>query len=133
MKNHNREDLSPEALAMYRENILDHARHPRHFGPLPNAKCRGRATNPLCGDEGEIFLAFGNDGRAERISFEGKGCAISQASLSLLTEAVKGKTREELKALTDEDIFALLRIPITYTRNQCALLSLRALKKALTE
>jgi nitrogen fixation protein NifU and related proteins len=83
---------------LYRDVILDHNRHPRNFGALADANGHAEGHNPLCGDR--LSLSVRIDGeRIEDIRFEGKGCAISTASASLMTEAVKGKERGEVRAL----------------------------------
>jgi nitrogen fixation NifU-like protein len=86
---------------LYQEVILDHSRHPRHFGPLDKATHKAEGYNPLCGDRVTVMLALGPDGRVADIKFQGKGCAISQASASLMTEMLAGRTREEAKKLMD--------------------------------
>jgi nitrogen fixation NifU-like protein len=83
---------------LYQEVILDHNKHPRHFGVLKDATHQAQGKNPLCGDEVTIYLKV-NDGKIEDVSFEGHGCAISTASASLMTEALLGKTLEEAEAL----------------------------------
>jgi len=83
---------------LYQEVILDHSRRPRNFGALDEANRAARGDNPLCGDN-LVLAARVRDGRLEDVSFEGAGCAISVASASLMTEAVKGKSVEEAEAL----------------------------------
>ncbi|HEX7122791.1 MAG TPA: SUF system NifU family Fe-S cluster assembly protein [Gemmatimonadaceae bacterium] len=80
---------------LYQSVILDHNRTPRNFGRLPDANRHAEGKNPLCGDELSIWLRLGGDDRIEEVKFEGSGCAISKASASLMTGAVKGKTRAE--------------------------------------
>ena len=89
-----------ELADLYRDVILDHNRAPRNFGPLEHANALAEGFNPLCGDQLTVRLDLADD-RIENIRFEGQGCAISTASASLMTEAVKGKTREEALALFD--------------------------------
>jgi nitrogen fixation NifU-like protein len=84
---------------LYQEVILDHSRHPRHFGALADATHRGEGYNPLCGDRVTVYLHLDGGDRIENISFEGKGCAISQASASLMTDLVKGRTIAEAEKL----------------------------------
>jgi nitrogen fixation NifU-like protein len=84
---------------LYQEVILDHSRHPRHFGALADATHRGEGYNPLCGDRVTVYLHLDGTDRIEDISFEGKGCAISQASASLMTDLVKGRTVPEAEKL----------------------------------
>ena len=89
-----------ELTDLYRDVILDHNRRPRNFGPLEQAQAVAEGVNPLCGDRLTLRLSLAGD-RIENIRFEGQGCAISTASASLMTEAVKGKTRGEALALFD--------------------------------
>ncbi len=84
---------------LYQEVILDHSRHPRHFGPLEGATHVGEGYNPLCGDRVKIYLVLGADNRIADITFEGKGCAISQASASLMTDMLTGRTLDEAEKL----------------------------------
>jgi nitrogen fixation protein NifU and related proteins len=84
---------------LYQEVILDHSRHPRHFGPLAGANHVGEGYNPLCGDRVKVYLAVDSDGRIGDVSFEGRGCAISQASASLMTDLIKGRTVAEAEKL----------------------------------
>ncbi len=114
---------------MYRDYILDHYRNPRNTGDLPGATHTYHDTNPLCGDEITMALRI-EDGRVADVRFEGKGCAISQASASILTEDVKGKTLEEVRVIDRQRIFENLGIPISPARVKCALLGLKALKGA---
>ena len=86
---------------LYQEVILDHSRHPRHFGVLENATHKAEGFNPLCGDKVNVTLVLGADGRVSDINFTGKGCAISQASASLMTEMLAGRTLEEAQKLMD--------------------------------
>jgi len=85
---------------LYQEMILDHSRHPRHFGELENATNRAEGYNPLCGDRVTVTLML-KDGRVADIKFTGKGCAISQASASMMVELLAGRTLEEAQALMD--------------------------------
>ena len=85
---------------LYQEVILDHSRHPRHFGSLAHATHQGQGHNPLCGDKVIVYLQVDDAGRIADIAFEGRGCAISQASASLMTELVVGRTIEEVESLT---------------------------------
>ena len=94
---------------LYRDVILDHNRHPRNFGPLADASHHAEGNNPLCGDCLSLALRVNGD-RIEEIRFEGSGCAISTASASLMTEAVKGKDRSSVRQLF-ERMHALLTQP----------------------
>ncbi len=113
--------------ALYRENILDHYRYPRNKGHLEQADVTYHDHNPFCGDEITIELNI-EDGRVVQAAFDGRGCAISQASASMMTEEIVGKTLEELRAWTKDDILDLLGIEIGPVRLKCALLPLKALK-----
>ena len=86
---------------LYQEVILDHSRHPRHFGALDNATHKADGHNPLCGDRVTIMLALDAAGRVADIKFQGKGCAISQASASMMTEMLAGRTQAEAQKLMD--------------------------------
>jgi nitrogen fixation protein NifU and related proteins len=112
----------------YRENILDHYRHPRNTGTLEHASHSHEDYNPLCGDKIRIDLHVNADNIVDEIVFSGKGCAISQASASMLTEMIKGKSLEEAKKIGKEDILEALGIEIGPVRLKCALLSLKVLK-----
>jgi nitrogen fixation NifU-like protein len=112
---------------IYKDIILDYYRNPRNFGDLPEPDVRAKDSNPLCGDIIEMQLKI-KDGRVDDVRFKGKGCAISQASASMLTEAVKGKTLDEVKALGKADVLELIGIDPGPTRIKCALLGLKVLK-----
>jgi nitrogen fixation protein NifU and related proteins len=117
---------------LYREVILDHYKNPRGHGALEDAHAHAEGQNPLCGDEVSIFVRFGDDGETiEDIGFEGRGCAISQAATSMLTEMVKGRKAEEVAVLPKEDLLEEIGIPLTPIRLKCAILGLGVLKVAL--
>jgi nitrogen fixation protein NifU and related proteins len=115
---------------LYRDFILDHYRNPRNAGTLSTPDATFEDNNPLCGDKIRMDLRL-RDGIIEDIKFAGRGCAISQASASLLTEAVKGKTVAEVEKIGKEDVLENLGIPISAARLKCALLGLKVLKLAL--
>ena len=115
---------------IYKDIILDYYRNPRNFGDLPDADVRAKDSNPLCGDIIEMQLKIG-DGKIDEIRFKGKGCAISQASASMLTELAKGKTLDQIKAMGKTDVLNLLGIDPGPTRIKCALLGLKVLKLAV--
>lgn len=117
-------------LDIYSENILDNFNSPRNFGILENSDTSAKDLNPLCGDEIEMFLRI-NDGTVSEIKFNGKGCAISQATASILTEAMKGKRIEEISAMQEYNIYDLLGVQLSPMRAKCALLSLKVLKLAV--
>jgi nitrogen fixation NifU-like protein len=112
---------------IYKDIILDYYRNPRNFGELSNPDVRAKDSNPLCGDIIEMQLKI-NDGKVEDARFKGKGCAISQASASMLTEVVKGKSLDEVKAMSKTDVLNLLGIDPGPTRIKCALLGLKVMK-----
>ena len=124
--------MTSEFDQLYREVILDHYKNPRNHGVIEDADAHAEGKNPLCGDETEIFVKFGSDGATiEDIKFHGRGCAISQAATSMLTEMVKGKQASEVATLTRDDILEEVGIPLTPVRLKCALLGLTTLKLAL--
>lgn len=115
----------------YKENILDHYRNPRHKGTLEEPTHSYQDHNPLCGDVLQIDLHVNEEEIIDRVAFSGKGCAISQASASMLTEMLEGMPLEKAKQLDKEDILDLLGIEIGPTRMKCALLSLKVLKSGI--
>lgn len=117
-------------MSLYQDLILDHYRNPRHQGSLNTPTHQASAHNPTCGDKLEMQLLVKNDMIAD-VKFSGSGCAISQASASLLTEFVIGKTLTEVRALSKDDLLALLGVTLSPNRLKCALLSLETLSKAL--
>ncbi len=117
---------------LYREVILDHYKNPRGHGVLEDADARAEGQNPLCGDEVTISVKFGEDGDTiDDVGFEGRGCAISQAATSMLTEMVKGRKASEVAALPKEELLEEIGIPLTPVRLKCAILGLGVLKVAL--
>ena len=117
---------------MYREVILDHYKNPRGHGELDDADAHAEGQNPLCGDEVSIFVAFGEDGDTiDEVKFSGRGCAISQAATSMLTEMVKGRQATEIATLPKERLLEEIGIPLTPVRLKCAILGLGVLKVAL--
>lgn len=112
---------------LYRENILDHYQNPRNRGTLEKPDITYQDSNPLCGDEIRIDLGL-EDGVVREVRFSGKGCAISQASASMLTEVIKGKTVEEVKSLSKQELLDEVGIPLGPARIKCALLPYKVLK-----
>jgi nitrogen fixation protein NifU and related proteins len=115
---------------LYRDQILEHYKRPHNFGRLEEFDLDYEDNNPLCGDEQHIFVQLDDDGRVAEVSFEGKGCAISTAATSLLTDELQGKTREELLTMPKEVVLDLLGIDISATRMKCAMLGLKVTKSA---
>lgn len=118
---------------LYRDEILEHYRRPHNFGTLEDPDARYEGANPLCGDRITLMLEIGDDGRVTDVAFTGRGCAISQASTSMLTDEIRGKTVAEVEALRNKDVLDLLGIEISPARLKCALLSIDTLKKAIAE
>ena len=112
---------------LYREVILDHYQHPHNHGTLPNPTVTYEDSNPLCGDKIRMDLLVQN-GVVIDVRFSGRGCAISQASASMLTDEIKGKSLEEVKKIDKEKILEMIGIPLGPSRIKCALLSLKVLK-----
>ncbi len=116
----------------YQAQILEHYKHPHNRGLLEPATHRARESNPLCGDDITLTLRVDGSNRIEEARFDGEGCAISMASASLLTDAVKGKSLDEAAALERPAVLQSLGVPLSAVREQCALLPLRALKSAVS-
>jgi nitrogen fixation protein NifU and related proteins len=124
--------VSAEFEQLYREVILDHYKNPHNYGPLDGADAHAEGQNPLCGDEVSVSVRFAGDGETiEQIGFEGRGCAISQAATSMLTDIVKGKTATQVAELPKEELLEEIGIPLTPVRLKCAILGLGVLKVAL--
>jgi nitrogen fixation protein NifU and related proteins len=117
---------------LYREVILDHYKNPRGHGVIEDPDAQAEGMNPLCGDEVSIYVEFEDDGETiEDVKFSGRGCAISQASTSMLMEMVKGRKAQEIAELPKESLLDEIGIPLTPIRLKCALLGLGVLKVAL--
>ena len=117
---------------LYSETLLDHFRHPRNYGDLPDANISYESFNPLCGDRIRIAVTL-IDTIIEDARFKGDGCAISMAAASLLTELILGRDIEDVSTITDDRLIAALESDIKPARRQCALLPLEALRAALNE
>jgi nitrogen fixation NifU-like protein len=113
---------------MYREVILDHYKNPRFRGELDPADISYQDDNPLCGDMIRIDLRVDENNQVVECAFSGQGCAISQASASMLMEDIQGKSLEEIKEYSREDILDMLGIELGPVRLKCAMLSLKVLK-----
>ena len=113
---------------LYREQIIDLYEHPLNYGELDPNDFTYEEDNPLCGDVIRIDVLLDEEGRISDVRWRGEGCAISQASASLLTEQVKGMTLEEVKEFPKEKLLDLIGVPLSMARVKCALLSLKVLK-----
>ena len=116
---------------LYRELILDHYKNPHNHGLLETADASAEGQNPLCGDEVSVSVRLGEGGVIEDVGFEGRGCAISQAATSMLTDLVKGRPADDVAAMPKEELLDELGIPLTPVRLKCAILGLGVLKLAL--
>ena len=118
---------------LYRELILDHYKNPRNHGLVDPADGSAEGQNPLCGDEIAISVRFDGDDVVEAVGFDGRGCAISQAAASMLTELVVGKTAAEIAAMPKEELLEEIGVPLQQNpaRLKCALLGLGVLKLAV--
>ncbi len=115
----------------YQAQVLEHYKHPHNRGTLDPATHRAKESNPLCGDAILLTLRVDGSERIEDVRFDGEGCAISMASASLLTDALKGKTLREAGAVDRDAVLASLGVSLSSVREQCALLPWRALRSAL--
>ncbi len=115
---------------LYRDQILEHYKRPHNFGALEDADLEFEDNNPFCGDEQRVFIKLDADDKVSEVSFEGKGCAISTAATSLLTDELEGMSREQLLRLDKDFVLELLGIEISATRMKCALLGLKVVKSA---
>ena len=116
----------------YRENILDHYKNPRNAGHLEAPTATAEGVNPLCGDELSIELQV-DDGVVTDVRYNGRGCAISQAAASMLSDTIKGRRVDELACVGKDDVLEELGIPLTPIRLKCAMLSVGVLKVALNQ
>ena len=112
---------------LYREHILDHYQHPRNRGTIENPDITYEDANPLCGDLIRMDLNV-RDGRIDQVRFSGTGCSISQAAASMLCEAIEGKTLDEAKQISRDDMLEMLGIELGPVRLKCGLLALKTLK-----
>lgn len=117
--------------SIYRENILEHSKHPQNKGHLDPYDYAFEDTNPLCGDEVRIELRVDDNGTVTDVAFDGQGCAISQASASMLTEIILGMDVDEIKAMSKEELLEEIGIDLSPARLKCALLSFNVLKASL--
>ena len=115
---------------LYRDQILEHYKRPHNFGRVEDPDLEFEDTNPFCGDEQHVTIKLDAENRVTEIAFDGKGCAISTAATSLLTDELVGKSRDELLQLPKEFVLELLGIDISATRMKCAMLGLKVVKSA---
>lgn len=115
--------------SIYRDIILDHYRDPRNKGHLDHPDKIGDVTNTTCGDKLTLELKLDDAGKVASVAFNGQGCAVSQASASLVTEEMKGKSLDDIQKLNHDDVFRLLGGPVSAGRVNCALLVLKAVEK----
>ncbi len=118
--------------SMYSEVILDYYRNPPNKGQIANADSEAHEANTTCGDKLTVSLKIAN-GKVTQAKFDGTGCIISQASVSMLCEYIEGKTLKEIEKMKDEEALKLIGIKLTPMRLLCALLGLKAVKKALVK
>jgi nitrogen fixation protein NifU and related proteins len=123
-------EYHPSGTDAAHERLLDHARNPRGRGLLQPSDARARDLNPLCGDWVEVSLRFDAHGKVAEVGFEGVGCSVSQAAASMLFEAVRGRPRESLQAISDAEVYGLLGVELNNNRKKCAQVALRVLKQA---
>ena len=117
--------------SMYMENILDHYKNPQNKGKIEQPQIENKEKNPSCGDEIEVTATINNNNHITDIKYDGHGCAISQAAISMVTEEVKGKDIEEILKLKKENVLELLGIDIVPMRIKCAMLGLRVLQRGI--
>ena len=115
---------------IYRENILEHYRRPHNFGKLEKFSFKGNDSNPLCGDNFEIFVSVKKE-RVDDVKFSGGGCAISTAAISMLTDRIVGMKEEELRKISEEDVLKMIGVSLDVVRRKCGLLCLKVLNKGL--
>jgi nitrogen fixation NifU-like protein len=115
---------------LYRDQILEHYKRPHNFGRLERPDLEFEDTNPFCGDEQHVTIRLDEEDKVAGVAFEGKGCAISTAATSLLTDELVGMSREELLKLPKDFVLELLGIEISATRMKCAMLGLKVVKSA---
>ncbi len=120
-------------LDMYQENILEHYRNPRNKGRLDPTDVQAKENNPLCGDVIEVFIVVDEAGRVADLKFEGEGCAISQASMSILSDDLKGKSVDEIQKMGKDEILELVLVPLSPVRLKCATLGIKTVQKGIAQ
>lgn len=123
--------MAPNEEELYQEHVLDHYEDPFHRGSCPHATHAHEDDNPLCGDVVRMEAQIGPDGQLKELWFDGDGCCISQASASMLVEQMQGKTVDEVKAFTAEQMLELFQAALTPNRQKCCLLPWRVLQSTL--
>ena len=118
--------------SLYQENILEHYKHPHNKRRMEDTDVVQKGNNASCGDDLVLYLKWSTDSTLADVSFEGFGCAISQSGASMLTDKVKGLSKEEMLSLTAEDMYELYGVAIGPQREKCAMLALGTLKEALS-
>jgi nitrogen fixation NifU-like protein len=121
-------DAPKSAEDMYRDHILEHYKNPRNHGVLDPADIDHMEDNPLCGDDLRITIRLGAGEVVDEVRFEGRGCAISQASASMLTTKIHKMPLQDVQKLTQADVLAMLGVPVSPVRLKCAVLSLVVLQ-----
>jgi nitrogen fixation NifU-like protein len=116
---------------LYRDEILEHYRNPHNFGTLEEPTTVKEGANPLCGDRITLMLGIDDQGNVNDVAFTGRGCAISQASASMLTDEIKGRSLTDIAQLGKVDVLDNLGIEISPARLKCAMLSLETLRQAV--
>lgn len=117
-------------MDLYAQNVMDHYKNPRNKGKLSGATISHHEANYSCGDTVSLDVVVEDDSLKD-IKFEGGGCAVSMASMSIMSDAIKGKTVDQIMALTETDVVEMLGIPVTVRRRKCALLGLLTVKNAI--
>lgn len=115
---------------MYREELLEHYRNPKNRGTIEMADINYRDFNPVCGDEIEIYIKT-KAGRISEVKFTAKGCAISQAAASILTESIKGKNLKDVERISNDTMLSMLPVKVSHLRIKCGLLALKAVQKGI--
>ncbi len=118
-------------LDMYRDNIMDHYKKPRNFGELQGVTAKAHGANPLCGDELDFYLAFDADDKVSEVKFFGRGCTITIASASMLSEKLTGMSRADVNRLKNDEAVKLLGVEINPARLKCATLALETVQQAI--
>ncbi len=120
------------AYDIYQEEILEHYKNPHNKGSIEHPDLFGHGNNPVCGDDISIYVKI-SDGKISAVSFDGRGCAISQASVSMLTDKLKGMSLEEARKMDIDGVKEMLHIPLSAVRLKCATLGLKVFQEAAGE